>query len=129
MERTFKYDGNNLTIVTTGETKTADMSDIFQANKGNASRTLSASSLAGTTDAAETKNNKTFNKPSKAVSEVMSTERKKDQLLNYRERIKVTDNVLNELSKSAVSNGRMFSFVWEHSDHNAIIPGMPACPG
>ena len=125
MERTFKYEGNSLTIVTTGETKTADMSDIFQANKGNASRTLSASALAGSTSAADTKNNKTFNKPSKAVSEVMSTERKKDQLLNYRERIKVTDNVLNELSKSAASNGRMFSFVWENSDHSAIIPGMP----
>ena len=125
LERTYKYEGANLTIVTTGETKTSDVSDIMQYKSGNASRTLEASALSGGKPMYESKNNKTMAKPSAGISEVMSTERKDDQLRDYNKRIKVTDNVMEELSKSAASAGRMFSFVWEHSFHDGIIPGMP----
>ena len=125
IERTYKFEGKHLTIVTTGETASSDSSDIRQMTHGNASRTANAGSLHNTSSFKYDKNKGIANAKD-IISEVMGEERKDGiQQLPQKSRIKITDNTLNELSKSAIGNGRAMQLIWENGYHEAIVPGMP----
>lgn len=125
VERTYKHDGQHLTIVTTGETASGDASDINQMTQGNASRTASAGSLHNSASFQYDKNKGIANAKD-IISEIMGETRKDGiQQLQQGSRIKVTDNTLNELSRNAKNAGRAMQVIWENGYHEAIIPGMP----
>jgi hypothetical protein len=125
LDRTYKYQGNHLTIVTTGTTVTADNSDTLQMTVGNTSQTGSAGALHNGTYS-KTENNKTLAQSRDILSEITSNPRLDNiQQTEQKARIKITDNTLNELSKSAMSAGNVMQLVWENSFHEAITPGMP----
>lgn len=125
IERTYKLEGKHLTIVTTGETASSDSSDIIQMNRGNAFRTANAGALHNTSSFKYDKNKGIANAKD-IITEAMGESRKDNiQQLPQRSRIKITDNTLNELSQTALGNGRAMQLIWENGYHEAIVPGMP----
>ena len=124
LERTYKYEGEHLTIVATGETRTFDDTEKKELTLGNASQTAAAGALHNT-DFVEYVKNKAKVMADKFISEYSVKERKDESNFVSGGKIKITDNTLNEMSKNTAAMGSYMYLVWENSFHEGLVPGMP----
>ena len=122
VERTYRQDGDSLTIIATGEVKFADDSDVMQLNFGNGIRFADANNfMDGFT---VTKDNKTVANRPGTNSEFISEARP-----NGNNNVQMSVNAINansmvEFSKMARRQGCVLSLVWENSLPHLIYPGM-----
>lgn len=122
VERTYRKNGRNLTILGTGSVKYSDSSDVDQLNDGNGVRFASADKfMNGFT---KTENNKTVASRGKNNSEFVTQERDNK---NNNVRLSgnaITANPMMEYARLARRQGGLLTMVWEHSNPTLITPGM-----
>lgn len=123
IERTYRLDGDNLVIISTGQVKFRDQSNVMQLNAGNGVRFTDASQLmeAFTT----THGNKTIASRGNTNNEFVSEDRKNGNNLVPLSRNPITDNPFVEYSSLALRQGSVISLVWENAKRDVLYPGMP----
>jgi len=122
VERTYREDGKNITIIATGEVKHNDDSEVQQLNLGNGVRFADADKFMS--GYSKTKNNKTVVNRGTNNSEAVSSERS-----NGNNNVQISSSPINsnpyvEYSKLARRQGNYLSLVWENSLPSKILPGM-----
>lgn len=121
-ERSYVKIGNNLTILSTGDSKLIDPSDKQQYNNGNGA--LYADGNQYMDGFVKVEGNKATSTRSENTSEYVS-EAKKNKFNNVKlSDRQITSNTFVEHSKLARRQGSIFSFVWENSDQSLVVPGM-----
>ena len=126
LESTFDYEGNHLTVLSTGITTSHDMNEVAQLTVGNAGRVANAGAIHENGAMTYDKNKAKYS-ADKIISEYSVDERKDERFYEEKTgRIKVTDNLLDELSTRSIVLGTHVYTVWENSFAEAVIPGMAA---
>lgn len=121
VERTFKQNGSNVTILATGEVKFKDSRKENQQNMGNGVRYSNSDVFMG--GFFTTENNKTSSQRSKTTSEFVADESPTGANFAPISPNRITTNSSRELSALAARRGAFFSLVWEHADPSLIVPG------
>ena len=123
IDRTFLVQGNNVTILITGETAFKDSSGIFQVAQGNGIRFSDAATMM---DGVSTTDNKASTSRNANNSEFTST-----PAINGVDNApvlgdRITANPFAAYSILAARQGGAFKGEWQNSDHSLLIPGMSA---
>jgi hypothetical protein len=122
IERTYRADGKNTTIMATGEVKFRDDSEVQQLNLGNGVRFSSAdnfmSNFSTTTD------NKTSVSRGSNNTEVTASPRANGNNNVHISSDPINSNPFLEYSKLARRQGSMISLSWENSLPSLVSPGM-----
>jgi hypothetical protein len=123
IERTYRKDGDNLVVITTGDTKFSDLSNLAQLNSGNGVRFADASKMVD--DFVTVKGNKAVAQRGKTNTEVVTDTRPNG--INYVTTAlrQINANPYVEFSALAARQGSGISLVWENADRNLLYPGMP----
>lgn len=123
MENTWKQINDDVFIVATAEVKHQDFSDAQQRNSGNGVSFTRASALFD--NPAPVSGNKVYRDQKLVMTEAISENRPEGKN-NVRSSVQMaTDNYCLELSRLAQGQGSVVEFIWEHSNHDLIYPGMP----
>lgn len=121
VERTWRRDGDSLSIIASGEVKFRDNSNRNQLNEGNGVRFAEADNILD--GFATVKGNKAIAARAKNNSEFIGNTRE-DGLNNaWLSDSRITANPYVEYSNMAARAGGTFAFVWENSAPNEIKPG------
>lgn len=124
VERTYRQDGDNLTILSTGEVRFKDDSNIRQLNEGNGARWADADKIM-TGFAIVEKNIATVSRGANNTEVV--TKQRPDGLNNAPVSANaITANPFVEYSKLAKREGSVMGLMWQNSDPRLIAPGMIA---
>lgn len=123
IERTYRKDGDNLVVVSTGDSVFRDLKDVAQLNQGNGVRFADANRLMG--NFAKVADNKAV--AARAAQNTEAVGEHRDNALNYvtQGRRKITANPFVEFSALAARQGSGASFVWENANRSLLYPGMP----
>lgn len=122
IERSYREDGNNLTIISTGEVSYTDAGDLTQLNQGNGIR---FSNAAGFVDGVvEVSGNKATLDRAKTNNEFVAFERADGGVNVPVSGQRITANRFAQMSALAKTNVAKLSVVWENSDPTLISPGM-----
>lgn len=123
LERTYRLNGDNLVIVSTGDVSYRDQSNTEQLNQGNGVRFTDANKLI---------EGFTTNEGNKAIASrgAINNEflaQKRDSGLNIvtNGRKSITANPYVEYSALARRQGSLITLVWEHANRDLLYPGMP----
>lgn len=122
-ERTYRKDGSNLVILSTGSVKFRDHSNTAQLNQGNGVRFADADRLMDKFVA--TSGNKAIASRGGANSEFIS-----DKRVNGQNNVTVGVRPINanpyvEFSALSKRQGSLVTLVWESADRTLLYPGMP----
>jgi hypothetical protein len=122
VERTYRQDGDNIVLLSTGDVKFKDDSNSQQLNYGNGARWADANKVVD--GFVTTKNNEAVASRGATNTEVVTAER-----ANGYNNVPVSSNPINanpfvEYSKLARRNGSLLALSWENSNPALIRPGM-----
>ncbi len=123
IERTYREDGDNLVILSTGQVKFRDISNAEQLNAGNGVRFADADQLID--NFAASGDNKAIASRGATNSEFIGQERANGQNLVVMSQRPINANPFVEYSALARRQGSMISLVWENSNRQMLHPGMP----
>ena len=123
VERTYRKDGSNTIILSTGNVKFKDISDHQQLSNGNGVRFAEASIFMD--GFVQTKNNKTISARGANVNEVISTSRQSGRQNVHVSDTRITSNVAKEYSSLARREGAIINLLWENANPDLIFPGIP----
>jgi hypothetical protein len=122
IERTFKLDGERLTILATSESKFIDF------NKGTLLRDGSGvrygDSRKFMNKITETKDNKSIIKRKETNHEYISKDIEEQNTV-FLSSNRIHSNPFQEFSVQASRNAGLYTFVWDNADINLLYPGMP----
>jgi hypothetical protein len=123
IERTYRKDGDNLVVLSTGDTKFKSMSNRNQLNQGNGLRFADASKMME--DFSSTSGNKTTISRGSNNTEAVGTQRKnKINVVATADR-QINANPYVEFSRLAMRQGEGINLVWENGNRSLLYPGMP----
>ena len=122
IERTYKENGNNFTILATGSVSIKDFSEVDQLNKGNGVRFSNANNFMG--GFATVKDNKAFVSRGKNNTEIVSKQRPNGNNFVRLGSSPITANPYAEYSRMAKGLGAILSFEWQNSNPSLVYPGM-----
>lgn len=123
LERTFKYEGGKLIVLSTGEVNYHDDSESLQLNYGNGVRFTNASRVLE--GFSTTQRNVTRVSRHENNAEYVARARRNGLNNVYFSEDRITSNSFKETSKLARRSGAHLELVWENSDGELIYPGMP----
>jgi hypothetical protein len=123
IEQTYKKEGNNLTVLATGDTKLKNFSEDLVMNHGNGVRFGDADKFME--NYSKLGDNKAVAGRGGTNSEFTTI--KRDNGLNnvMQAANRINSNPFWEYSKLAARDGSIISLSWENSDMTQIYPGMP----
>lgn len=122
-ERTYRKNGNNLTLIATGDIKFKNRVQEQQANVGTGTRFVNANKVME--GMAKTEGNKTSFSRDEVNSEFVSTKRTDGLNIAPMSSKKIHANPFIELSELAKRNGSLVTLEWQNSNANLIKPGTP----
>lgn len=124
IERTYRVNGNSVTILITGDTGFKDDSGSNYIAHGNGVRFADAANLMsnGTSTSGNTTLIKRDSNNSELIAGTVATGVNNAPVSANR----ITANPFVAFTELAAKNGGMFKCIWENSDHSLIIPGMVA---
>lgn len=122
VERTYRQQGGATIILATSEANLQDQSDPDQLNKGNGVRFADASTFMDSF--VTVKDNKATARRGASNSEYVANQR-----TTGNNNVKLSTNPINanpyrEYSRLAQRQGGLYTFVWENSNPDLLIPGM-----
>lgn len=123
IERTYRVDDGNITVLSTGEVKLLDDSEQLQLNRGNGVRFTDASQFVD--GFVETGGNKAIARRGQINNEFIGLGRQdktKNAPMSDR---RITANPFVEYSELARRNCSHLQMTWENSEETLIYPGMP----
>jgi len=120
IERSYRLDGSNFSILATGEVKTKNESETLKNNLGNGARFIDSSKIME--ESASTTNNKTTVSKGDLLNEVQGST--KDDGNNFAPMLNATSNPFAYYSQIARRKGSIIALVWENSNPALIVPGM-----
>lgn len=124
VESTFRSTANQVVIIATGQTTFADVSEPLQTTAGTGLRFGNPAKLL-TESAVKVEGNKAVASRADNTNEFLTVERE-DGLKNITGiTAGMTSNVQRELSMMAARQGQIVQVVWENSDPDLLVPGMP----
>jgi hypothetical protein len=123
IEQTFKKEGNNLTVLGTGDTSLKNFSEEAIMNKGNGVRFGDADKFMEAYS--KTSDNKAV--AGRGGSNNEFTTIKRDNGLNnvLQAERRINSNPFWEYSQLAARDGSIIAMTWENSDPSLLYPGMP----
>lgn len=121
VEKTFRVTNSQVIVLTTRETKYNDLSESAQLNSGNAASFVDANKLIDSYQ--KTGGNKAVVDASLNVNDTVINSRPDGDLIAQGALITTDYNL--EYTKLAIKNGAFITTVWEHSNIELLIPGMP----
>lgn len=122
LERTYRYTGSQVVVLTTRQTKHLDVSETHQLNSGNGVRFADAGKMM---DYYDTGGNKAIAQAANNVNELVSDPRKDKSDMIMQGTMRVTDKYNIEYSLLALKSGGVIQTVWEHANVELLYPGMP----
>lgn len=123
IERTFRQTANQLIILATGSTRSADASNARQVGEGNGIRLTDAKSIFESFG--QTVDNVTTLSRGKNMTEVLFEEAKNGINHVVQAADKISGNLMSALSKISSRKGQIIQVKWENSRGSLIYPGMP----
>lgn len=123
IERTYRKDGSNLTVLATGDVSIKNPSESLQLSLGNGVRFSDASQFMD--GFVSTKNNRSLASRGKTNSEVVSQRRASGNNNVHLSDQPINANAYAEYSKLAPRSGFIIGLTWENSNPSLLIPGMP----
>lgn len=123
LERTYRLDGDNLVIISTGQVKFRDQSNVAQLNQGNGVRFTDATQMMEKFSV--TVGNKTLASRASNNSEFIADKRKNGNNFVTPGKNPITDNPFVEYSSLAMRQGSLITLVWENAKRDLLYPGMP----
>lgn len=125
IERTYRLDGDHLTVLGTGDVKFKDDSNLLQLNAGNGVRFIDAEKFANNTFV-ERQGNKAIASRARNSNEFIVNERPNGLNNVLASDRAITANAYVEYSKMARRNGSFITFIWENANPSLLMPGMMA---
>jgi hypothetical protein len=122
-ERTYRKNGDNITLLATGEIRFNNRVQENQAEHGTGVRFVNANDVMG--GMGKTSNNETKFSRNEGNNEFVSTKRTDGLNIAMAAKNKIQANQFTELSKLAARNGSIVTLQWENSNLNIIKPGTP----
>lgn len=124
VERTYRKQGEQLFIISTGDVKHNDFSDEHQQNYGNGIRYLIAdNTVEGFASVSD--NKATAVRSSNNVEAKIHSRKTKMDFISLSDK-RATSNHADQYSRLAVRNGAYIQFIWENADVSLLKPGMGA---
>jgi len=121
-EKTYRINGGNLIVLATDEAQKNNISEIHQQNEGGGTRFATADNFLESFT--QTQDNRTLARRGARASEFVGQQRPNglNNVLMSKERI--TSNGFKQYSDIAKRQGNLFTFVWENSNMDLVLPGM-----
>lgn len=122
LERTYRYTGSQVIVLTTRETAHSDVSEAHQLNTGNGVRFADANRMM---DYHEQGGNKAILQARNNVNEIVTDPRRDKSDMVMQGTSRITDKYNIEYSQLALKSGGIIQTVWEHANVELLYPGMP----
>lgn len=122
VEKSYRVSGDVLTILSTAETDKFDLSEQKQINEGSGARFAKADGFLE--DFVTITDNRATVARGANVTEFTGTERPKNSSTAFLSENKITSNDYAEFSAVVKRQGNLYTFVWENSDMDLIVPAM-----
>lgn len=124
MEKTYRSEGDSITVIATGSNKTFDFSQSQKLNNATGARFINVERLLGESSTA--KDNKVVLSRNQNLSEFTTSQLDGDNLSNTRfAKERATSNAFKVMSELAKGDTRYFDIEWRFGDIEQLIPGMP----
>lgn len=123
MERTYRLDGDNLVVISTGQVRFRQNANTAQLNNGNGVRFTDAKQLMDKFTVTE--GNKVVVSRGNVNSEFIAQRRSDGNDILKMGRRPINANVYVEYSALAKRQGSLVSLAWENSHRELLRPGMP----
>lgn len=120
-DKTYRVDQGQIVILSTRETKHVDHSETLQLNAGNATRFIDANKLMDQFGVIG--GNKFISEQKDKVTEIALEPRPEGNMTTTGALI--TSDYYREYQKLVMKSGALIQTIWENSDPDLLIPGMP----
>lgn len=124
MENTYIYRNGHLIVYATGDTKHIDTHRQGLDNTGTGFRAAKSENMVDNFAKVDSKGKVTIPPGRNTMTVGLSTREEKYPDIKTKEGMK-TDNIWEDTSKILANMGHKVVVIWEQSNHNLLIPGMP----
>ena len=122
IEKTYRISGDTLTVIATSEADKTNIAETKQLNEGNGVRFANADNFLE--DFVQVKDNRALARRGARASEFVGQERPKNSNAVFMAQNKITSNPYAQYSEITKRQGNLFTFVWENSNMDLILPAM-----
>lgn len=122
VEKTYRVSGDSITILATAEADKFNLSEIKQLNEGNGARFATADNFLE--DFTINEDNRALARRGARASEFAGKERPKNSNAAFLNNKNITSNPYVQYSEITKRQGNVFSFTWENSNMDLIVPAM-----